>query len=215
VFCRVLGIPNDVVDATEHLLALADAFEPRRVDVGRVGSRHFVFSSGVGLDASVVERVDRQPRLKARLGEWFYAGAALSTFSRRYLVDPPRVRLELGNDAIEAVTVIVQNADPFTFFGDRPIRVGEGAGLGTGSLTLTALRRSTALELPTLLPRLLSTRAATVQGHRRIRGFPEVGKARIVSVDDRPFPVQVDGDFIGDFDAVDYGVVPGGLLVVA
>ena len=31
-----------------------------------------LFSAGVGLDASVVERVDAHPRLKARLGEWYY-----------------------------------------------------------------------------------------------------------------------------------------------
>src|SRR5437773_9587414 len=36
VFCRTLGIPADVVDATEHLLRMADDFQPRRVDTGRV-----------------------------------------------------------------------------------------------------------------------------------------------------------------------------------
>src|SRR3954447_25652696 len=56
VFCRTLGIPNDVVDATEHLLRMADDFEPRMVDTGKVNGRHFVFSAGIGLDASVVER---------------------------------------------------------------------------------------------------------------------------------------------------------------
>ena len=30
VVCRTLGIPNDVVDATEHLIGLADDFRPRR-----------------------------------------------------------------------------------------------------------------------------------------------------------------------------------------
>ena len=58
VWARTLGIPNDVVDATEHLLSMADSFEPRQVDLGRVNGRYFVFASGVGLDASVVERVD-------------------------------------------------------------------------------------------------------------------------------------------------------------
>src|SRR3954463_7118018 len=53
VFCRTLGIPNDVVDATEHLLRMADDFRPRRVDAGRVNDRLFVFGSGIGLDASV------------------------------------------------------------------------------------------------------------------------------------------------------------------
>src|SRR5947207_12011243 len=33
VYCRILGIPGEIVDATEHLLRLADAFEPRQVDL--------------------------------------------------------------------------------------------------------------------------------------------------------------------------------------
>ena len=61
VYCRTLGIPGDVVDATEHLLRMADDFQPRRADLGMVNERFFTFSSGVGLDASVVERVDAHP----------------------------------------------------------------------------------------------------------------------------------------------------------
>src|SRR5262245_58944406 len=77
VWARTLGIPNDVVDATEHLLQIADDFRPRRVDLGRVDDRYFVFSSGVGLDASVVERVDRHPLCKARYGAWYYSYAGV------------------------------------------------------------------------------------------------------------------------------------------
>src|SRR5437588_7431023 len=72
VYCRMLGIPTDVVDATEHLLGMAYDWRPRRVDVGRVNERKFLFSAGVGLDASVVERGEAHPRLKARFGEWYY-----------------------------------------------------------------------------------------------------------------------------------------------
>src|SRR4051812_49629254 len=68
VWARTLGIPRDVVDATEHLLRMAGNFRPRRVDMGRVNERYFVFGAGVGLDASVVERVDAHPHPKARLG---------------------------------------------------------------------------------------------------------------------------------------------------
>ena len=32
VVSRTLGIPNDVVDATEHLLSLADEWAPRKID---------------------------------------------------------------------------------------------------------------------------------------------------------------------------------------
>src|SRR3954465_3577894 len=51
VVCRTLGIPNDVVDATEHLLALADEWQPRRIDLGKADHRYFVFSCGAGIDA--------------------------------------------------------------------------------------------------------------------------------------------------------------------
>src|ERR1700740_2503411 len=68
VFGKMLGIPGDPVDATEHLLAMADDWQPRRVDRGVVNGLCFTFASGLGLDASVVERVDSKPRLKARFG---------------------------------------------------------------------------------------------------------------------------------------------------
>jgi hypothetical protein len=37
----------------------------------------------------------------------------------------------------------------------------------------------------------------------------------VEAADGRPFPLQVDGDFIGEFDSVRYGVAPGALSVVA
>src|SRR5438128_635339 len=65
VVCRTLGIPNDVVDATEHLLGLADNFRPRKVDLGVANGRRFVFACGAGLDAATTKRVDARPRMKA------------------------------------------------------------------------------------------------------------------------------------------------------
>src|SRR5438445_1340425 len=72
VFAKMLGIPGDLVDATEHLLAMADDWRPRKVDLGVVNGRCFTFASGLGLDASVVERVDANPRRKARFGAWYF-----------------------------------------------------------------------------------------------------------------------------------------------
>ena len=215
VWCRTLGIPNDVVDATEHLLRLADDFHPRRVDLGRAGERHFVFSAGVGLDASVVARVDAKPRLKARLGEYYYTYAAISTFNRRYLVRPPHVRVEAQGRSVEGVTAIVQNSDPYTYFGRRPIRINEGTGLETGTLGITVLTRATVLELPTVIPRVFSGKAATVARHRKIEAFRDVTEATVTSTDERAFPVQVDGDYIGDFAELELGVRPRALAVVA
>jgi len=215
VFCRTLGIPGDVVDATEHLLAMADDFRPRRVDLGRVDDRHFVFAAGIGLDASVVERVDSRPHLKASMREWYFTYSAVATFMRRYLVAAPRVRVEAGGRSVEGVTVIVQNGDPFTFFGERPIRVCEGAGLDRGTISLAVLKRATALELPTLVPRIFSGRAESVQRARQVDGFPGVSEARVTALGEGPFPLEVDGDYLGERDEVAFSVRPGRLAVVA
>jgi diacylglycerol kinase family enzyme len=215
VWARTLGIPNDVVDATEHLLRIADDFRPRRVDLARVNARHFVFAAGVGLDASVVERVDAHPYRKARLGAWYYTYAGIAIFTRRYLVRPPHVKVVAGDRSLEGVTVIVQNSDPFTYFRRRPIRVAEPAGLETGSLSAAVLKSATPLELPTLIPRLLSGRARTVLRHRQVQGLGELAGLRVEAIEERPFPLQVDGDFIGEYDEVEFGVTPGGLRAVA
>ena len=215
VWARVLGIPNDVVDATERLLRMADEWRPRRVDLGRVDERHFVFSAGVGLDASVVKRVDERPYRKRRFGAWFYGYTALTTFNRKYLVNPPHVRVSADGRELRGVTVVVQNAELFTYFRQHPIRVVEPSGLDTGSISIGVLKRATVLELPTLVPRLLSGSARRVMRNRQVEPLAELSAAKVEAVDDRPFPVQVDGDYIGDFAEVEFGVTPGGLMAVA
>jgi len=76
VFVKILGVPGDLIDATEHLLAIADDWHPRKIDLGVVNGRCFTFNSGVGLDASVVERVDARPDLKARFGPHLFTWEA-------------------------------------------------------------------------------------------------------------------------------------------
>jgi diacylglycerol kinase family enzyme len=215
VWARVLGIPNDVVDATEHLLRMADEWQPRAVDLGRVNERHFVFSAGVGLDASVVKNVDEHPHRKARFGAWFYGYTALATFNREYLVNPPHVRVRAAGRELRGVTVVVQNAELFTYFRGHPIRVVEPAGLDRGTISIGILKRATVAELPTLMPKLLSGKAANVMRSRQVEPLPELTVATVEALDDRPFPVQVDGDYIGDFSEVEFGVSPGGLMAVA
>src|ERR1700712_2090202 len=91
VLCKMLGIPGDVIDATEHLLRLADDWHPPRMDLGTANGRAFTFASGFGLDASIVKRIDRQPRLKQhRLREYYFVYAAIETVLRHYVRDPPR-----------------------------------------------------------------------------------------------------------------------------
>jgi diacylglycerol kinase family enzyme len=220
VYCRMLGIPPDVIDATEHLLALARDWRTREVDLGRVGERYFLFSAGVGLDADVVGRVDAHPRLKARLGEYYYAWVATSTFARRYLVSPPQLEAELEHPRAgvarrpRGVTLLVQNASPYTYFGDRGVEMARGASLISGDLAALLLERTNPLDIPSIAWRALSSRAH-VAAHRRIAEFPAQHWLRVRSLDDRPLPLQVDGDYIGSGHEHRFSVVPGALSVLA
>jgi diacylglycerol kinase family enzyme len=215
VYARVLGIPPEIVDATEHMLRMADDFAPRRVDLARVNDRHFTFSAGIGLDASVVARVDARPRLKTRLGEYYFTYAAITTFARRYVVRPPRLRVEAGGESFEGVTTIIQNTDPYTFFGtSRPIELVEEAGIDNGTLSGIVLRRANPVDMPTVIWRAFSRRAK-VSRHRQIDAFEQVDGARVLSADGRPLPLQVDGDYIGDVESAEFSVQRNGLAVVS
>jgi diacylglycerol kinase family enzyme len=220
VVCRTLGIPNDVVDATEHLLALVDEWAPRKIDLGVADGRHFVFSCGIGIDATVVKRVDAHPRLKSRAGPYYYTWAAISAFYRQYMLKPVKLRVEIDGKETEGITALAQNSDPFTYFASRPIRVCEGVEIDDGTLSLGVLKRAAQRDMPTLIPRLFGEKRPAAR-HRQIEHFEGVSAASVTSVSQakegnlRPFPVQVDGDYIGERTHMDLRVEPGALSVIA
>jgi diacylglycerol kinase family enzyme len=214
VFGKMIGIPGELIDATERILAIADDWNPRKVDLGVVNGRYFTFASGLGVDASVVERVDSNPHLKARFGPWYFTWAAISTFARRYLVSAPRMEIELGGETLTGVTTVVQNGTPFTYFDERPIELAEGVSLDSGALAGCVLHKATPLAMPSIAWRALSANARVVR-HRHISGFSPVTELTVRSCDGRPLPLQVDGDFLGEVQAASYSIVPAALNVVA
>jgi diacylglycerol kinase family enzyme len=215
VLCKMLGIPGDIVDATEHLLAMADTWSPRRIDLGTANGRAFTYSSGFGLDASVVKRIEASPGLKRhRLREYFFVYAAVETVLREYLRHPPRMEVHLDGHVDRAITTLVQNGEQFTFLDDRPIYIAEGGGLETGTLAGVALRGVRPHDIPGIARRLLSSKRSIV-GHRQILDFRDIEELRCVSSDGRPIALHVDGDHLGDVTEAVFGVMPGALGVVA
>src|SRR3954470_12582833 len=214
VYCKQLGIPGEIVDATEHLLRMADDWSPRKLDVGTVNDRLFAFSAGLGLDADVVRRVDARPRLKARYGPWWFTYAAVTTFMARYIVKPPRLEMQAGDDRVKGVTAIIQNGHPFTYFKDRPIDVADGAELDDGTLSAAVLERASPVDMPTVVWRVFSTRARVAR-HRRVSAFEDLDGLVVRSLDDRPLPLQVDGDHVDDVAEARYGLIRRHLTVVS
>ena len=191
-----LRYPGELVDATEHLLGMADDWRPRKVDLGVVNGRCFTFASGLGLDASVVKRVDSNPHLKARFGAYYFTWAAVSTFTVATYSNPPSRGRAGRRAAAQGVTAIVQNGSPFTYFKDRPIKVAEA---------LSSIRARWRLQSCVALDRLTCPRSPSAPSPSR-HGSPATGRSasgRKLGVDgllDRrePLPLQVDGDYLGE-----------------
>jgi len=220
VVCRTLGIPNDVVDATEHLLTLADDFQPRKIDLGMINDRYFVFSCGAGIDATVVERVDANPRLKSKAGPYFYSWHAVSGYLRQYMRNPIRLEVTVDGEVHEGVTALTQNSDPFTYFSNQPVHVCENVAIDDGSLGMVLLKRANQFDVMSIIPRLLSSKLSAAK-HNQVETFEHLMEAQIksLSADDsgetRKFPVQVDGDYIGQFEEITLKAAPQALTIVA
>jgi diacylglycerol kinase family enzyme len=211
----MLGLPNDIVDATEHLLRIADDWRPRHVSLAVVNDRRFLFSAGLGLDASVVARVDSHPHLKHRFGPHYFAYAGFAEFLGKYVGRPPRLETVTdGGASLNGVTVLVQKGDPYTYFRSIPLHVAEGAELTEPTLSGVSLRTSRLTVMPGVLWRIFSQRARLVR-HRQVDGFSGAREVVVRSVDGTPVPLQVDGDYIGNVEEAVFGVDETGLRVVS
>src|SRR5205823_1008582 len=123
VVARSLGLPRDAVEAAGVLLERLHE-PPRRVPLGRAGDRWFLANAGVGIDAAIVRRVEGRQFAKRMAGDLSFAWSALRVLFSEYDRRTPHLRVSLGDEVVEgALTLVVQNVDPFTYLGDRPIRL--------------------------------------------------------------------------------------------
>ena len=76
------------------------------------------------------------------------------------------------------------------------------------------LRRASLIDIPTITWRALSRRARLTR-HRRVHPFSGVSDLHVRSLDERPLPLQVDGDYIGEVHEATFESRPSAMLVVA
>lgn len=215
VFARALGGPRRQRAAAERLTELAQAgpLVARPVDLGLVNGRPFACNAGVGFPASMTALADLEPEGKAIRGQLHFARAAASELWGRYLRRPPLMHVEAAGRAGTGVTLVAQNAHTLTYFGAREIRACEVAGLDTGTISLTLLRRARPLDVAEVVARLLSGRPI-IGRHPQVEGFASVAEAVVVAADGHTLPVEADGEYLGEFGRVEFGVAPAALRVV-
>ncbi len=184
VWVRELGLP------------LHDA-QPRAIDLGRAGDRHFLLMAGIGFDAAVTAEV--RAHEKRRLGVFAYIFRALD-LARRFR--GIRMRIVVDGKALRtrALMVVLGNSQLYGGF----LKITGRASLDDGLLDVCIIKGNTLRGVPLRILSILlrrSTLDPKIEYHR----------ARSVRIETRlPLPVQVDGDHIG-YTPMVFESVPGAL----
>lgn len=194
VFVRALGLPRDAVAAATAVAEAIVAGRTRRISLGRIEGRRFGFAAGVGFDAATVRRVDALGRTKdgRRPGDIAFAYELVRVFGReRFTLEPS---MEIAGHG-RAAAAMIANCDPYTYAGAVALHASTEARFELG-LDFAAPARVT----PASLPRLARY---VVRGKGEPPGLLRAHDVdRIEITCDRPLPVQVDGEDLGDVEHV-------------
>lgn len=230
VFSRALNVPHDPVEATGVVLRSVREGRYRLIGLGHIKTdddeRWFTVNAGLGLDATIIDAMERQRRsghratpvryLGTTIREYFARrGTPLMTLTRPGIAEPTRV-----------VLTIVQNTSPWTYFGAFPIDPCPHASFETG-LDVFALRRLGPITTARAARRMLAaatsgTRAGSsiVTWHDQ-RSFSVAVEKPAFEADEHPagqpaegLPVQVDGESLGRTTRAIFTAHPEALMVM-
>jgi diacylglycerol kinase family enzyme len=185
VLPRALGLPREPLAAARAIAA----GRTRQISLGRANGRRFGFAAGVGLDAELIRRMDAHGRDEngKRPGDLVFAWTALRALAEH------RVRFEPALEVAghgRAAFALVANADPYSYVGKLPLRLPRGARID-GGLDLLAPRSLRVRSLPGAVRYL-------VTGRTRLPLVLLRDSDRIEVRCDRPLPLQLDGEDLGD-----------------
>jgi diacylglycerol kinase family enzyme len=212
VFARALGMPASPVDATGQILEALKEGRSRRIGLGMANDRWFTFAAGLGIDAAVVERVEAKRAKGKRSTHGLYVRSAVNRFYLATSRRSPLLKLTAPSllEPREVALALICNTDPWTFFGNRPVRPTPDASFDEGLDVMALPKMSTVATLRA------AARFFAEDPH------PHGGKALllhdqselVLEAIGEPLPFQVDGDALGSRESVRFVSVPRALRVV-
>jgi diacylglycerol kinase family enzyme len=211
VFARTIGIPNDALEAVDLLVDALGRDDISPIGLGRCNGRFFTFHTGVGYDAAVVRRVEERAALKRYAGHPLFVVASLRTWALDYERSRPHFAVNFGaDDRVEdGYFSIVMNTNPYTFLGNRPLDLVPGTDPGEG-LSVVTFRSMNATHI-------LRSLGSALRGG----GIPDApwldirrGISRVTVENPVSFPYQLDGDYLGESQRLEFDHVPAALRLV-
>jgi diacylglycerol kinase family enzyme len=212
VFARTLGVAQDPVEATGELLSALARGSLRRIGLGSVNGRYFLIHVGMGFDAAVVSQVERRAALKRYAGHPLFVYAGFSTWFRHYDRSRPRLRVEIpGRPPVDdGYMAICLNSNPYTYLGRIPLNLAPDADLDRG-LVMATFR---SLQFGPFLGLVASVlrRGSHFRRHRSVDYRTDLAEATVIG--HGPLPYQVDGDYLGEAERLEFRHEPDALTVV-
>jgi len=213
VFAQALGLPVDTAAAIARIKEAIQADRYRTIGLGLAGDRYFTFSAGLGMDAEVVREVER---LRAS-GQRESPALFIRTIVRQYRsgTDRRTPALILERDGQPSVPDLfmtaITNRSPWTYVHGRALLPVPNPDLNSG-LDVFALRKLRATTILSAIGQMLLIRGRSTRG-RNVLTVTGLESLTVRSV--RPIAFQVDGDYLGEAEAVKFQFVPRALRVVA
>jgi diacylglycerol kinase family enzyme len=209
VLPRVLGLPRDLDEAVVRLCDALDEGSERSISLGKLNDRCFTFAAGIGVDAEIVKRIDERGRGgdsaddSSRPGDLWFVREAIGVLLEGDYAEP-MIHVEVpGKPDIHAATLFVANCSPWSFAGPVPLDVAPDASF-EGGFDLVAVESIELRSAPGRLASLLGRKGKDEDdGVQRLHNL-ERATVRC----DRPLPVQVDGELIGELGSFELSVVP-------
>ena len=213
VFARTIGLPDSPVEATGALL---DSLQHGRIEpigLGSVNGRYFLFHAGLGYDAAVVEQVERRGGLKRYAGHPLFVYSAVDTWMRHYDRRRPAfsVHYSDGHEVDDAYFAIVCNTNPYTYLGSRPLDIAPEATLDR-PLAVVVIRSLRLTRILRLAGAAFRHGGAGLRKNRAVDYRFDVETLSVVG--HRAFPYQVDGDFLGYVERLQFEHHPGAIRLV-
>lgn len=211
ILVRALDLPIDPVEATGVLITKALDDEAFRLNLGRADGRYFAVNCGAGVDAAAMQRLDAKfPDTKAKFDRAAFRAVAWELLTG-YAGRSPDLEVSIdGNDPSPSLSIMVGRTDPYTYYKDRGLRMTPEASLDSG-LDVLSVRKLALWSLPRIAWQVFGS-ARHVTG-RDIEYVHDANHVLVTSKD--PFPVQVDGDSLGDHRRLEIQLAPEALWVVA
>jgi diacylglycerol kinase family enzyme len=206
VLPRALGVPRDPVAAAKRLGEAFAEERTRTISLGRANGRRFSFAAGVGFDAEFIRRIDQRGRTRdgKLAGDFGAAWVLLRQITERRGEDEPGLELKgLGR----AASVLVANADPYTFAGPLGMHLVPGGGFEHG-LAIVAPATVNAPQVLTMAIRALAGREPSGDALR----VQDLDRLEVEC--DAPLPLHVDGEDLGDVTQVLFESEPGAARVL-